>query len=93
MLTRNTVTSGIVVELFGSTRTGFALKDSDINMNLRFSDCSINSSVSDLCMCHTSCVYIRMYVYVCNNYECIGYHCHYTSPKLRMSVITITYPI
>ena len=35
------------MELFGSTYTGFALKDSDINMNLRFRDHTINSSVSD----------------------------------------------
>ena len=34
---------GVVVELFGSTYTGFALKDSDINMNLRFRDHPINS--------------------------------------------------
>ena len=30
--------SGVVVEVFGSTYTGFALKDSDINMNLKFND-------------------------------------------------------
>ena len=34
------------MELFGSTYTGFALKSSDINMNLRFSDHTADSSVS-----------------------------------------------
>ena len=41
------VTPDVVVELFGSTYTGFALKDSDINMNLRFKDCN-NSYVRDI---------------------------------------------
>ena len=36
----------ITVELYGSTYTGFALKDSDINMNLRFNDNT--SSVSNV---------------------------------------------
>ena len=38
---------GIVVELFGSTYTGFALKSSDVNMNLKFSDHTVDSSVSN----------------------------------------------
>ena len=40
---------GIVVELFGSTHTGFALKTSDINMNLVFSDRTVSDPVSVLC--------------------------------------------
>ena len=53
------------MELFGSTHTGFALKDSDINMNLKFSNYPIvNNSVSVfmliktlvICMCVCVCV-------------------------------------
>ena len=66
--------SGIVVELFGSTHTGFALKGSDINMNLVFRDCTISDPVSTdiymLCVLMYVCVYMCMYVCV---YMCVAY--------------------
>ena len=60
------------MELFGSTYTGFALKDSDINMNLRFRDRSVSDPVSMLsvdicdathCVCACVCLYVMS---VCN---------------------------
>ena len=53
-----TLYTDVIVELFGSTYTGFALKDSDINMNLRFSN---NNSVSAF----------TMYSYIIDSTECV----------------------
>lgn len=83
------------MELFGSTYTGLALKDSDINMNLKLSNHTINSSVSNIyvyvatCNCFVCQNLFLLIDILLHNDDCIGGTAHYNEWVVLLTVMEI----